>query len=71
MKVKIHPRTSLVVQWLRLCVSTALCAGLIPGLGTKISYAMWGRHKKKKKKKKKIHPVSREKSVWVKYTKKG
>ena len=32
-------RTSLVVQWLGLCTSTAKGTGLIPGGGTKIPYA--------------------------------
>ena len=41
--------TSLAVQGLRLCASTAGGAGLIPGQGTKILYALW--HSKKKKKK--------------------
>ena len=31
-------RTSLVVQWLRLCTSTAGGEGLIPGQGTKIPH---------------------------------
>ena len=35
-KLKITERgTSLVVQWLRLCTSTAGGTGSIPGLGTK------------------------------------
>ena len=38
--------TSLAVQGLRLCASTAGGAGLIPGQGTKILYALW--HSKKK-----------------------
>ena len=33
-------RTSLVIQWLRLCTFTAGKVGLIPGQGTKIPYAM-------------------------------
>ena len=33
------PRTSLVVQWLRCCTSTAGGKGLIPGQGTKILHA--------------------------------
>ena len=33
--------TSLTVQWLRLCASTAGGAGLIHGQGTKIPHAMW------------------------------
>ena len=41
--------TSLVVQWLRLCISTAEGAGSIPGRGTKIPHAAW--HSKKKRKK--------------------
>ena len=32
--------TSLVIQWLRFCTSNTGCAGSIPGLGTKIPYAM-------------------------------
>ena len=32
--------TSLVVQWLRLCASTAGGAGLIPGQGSRIPYAV-------------------------------
>ena len=34
-------RTSLVVQWLRLCTSTAGGTGSIPGLGTKIPHAFF------------------------------
>ena len=37
---KVHYRTSLAVQWLRLCASTAGGAGSIPGHGTKILHAM-------------------------------
>ena len=32
--------TSLVVQWLRLCISTTVGLGLIPGQGTKILQAV-------------------------------
>ena len=32
-------RTSLAAQWLRLCMVIAKGMGLIPGQGTKISYA--------------------------------
>ena len=32
--------TSLVVQWLRICASTAGDVGLIPGWGTKIPHAI-------------------------------
>ena len=42
--------TSLVVQWLRLCASTAGGLGLIPGQGTKIPHATWHNQKKKNKK---------------------
>ena len=42
--------TSLVVQWLRLCVSNARGVGLIPGQGTKIPHAIQCGQKKKKKK---------------------
>ena len=42
--------TSLAVQWLRLCASTAGAVGLIPGWGTKIPRAaQCGPTKKKKK----------------------
>ena len=37
--------TSLVVQWLRLCASSARDVGLIPGWGTKIPHAMWSGQK--------------------------
>ena len=40
-------RSSLVVQWLRLCTSTVGAMGLTPGRGTKILQAM--RHGQKKK----------------------
>jgi len=33
--------TSLAVQWIRLCISTAGGMGSIPGLETKISRAAW------------------------------
>ena len=39
-KIK-NKRTSLVVQWLRLCASGAGGMGLIPGWGTKIPHAVW------------------------------
>ena len=42
--------TSLGVQWLRLCASTAGDAGLIPGRGTKIPHAMQRGQKIKKTK---------------------
>ena len=42
-----------MVQWLRLCTSSAGGAGLIPGQGTKIPHAV-GCSKKKKKKNKKL-----------------
>ena len=41
--------TSLAVQWLRLCASTAVGAGSIPGQGTKSPHAAWCSQKKKKK----------------------
>ena len=37
---------SLVVQWLRLCTSTAEGASLIPGGGTKIPYVVKNKFKK-------------------------
>ena len=40
--------TSLAVQWLRLCASTAEGAGSIPGLETKIPHARQHDQKKKK-----------------------
>ena len=42
-------RTSLVVQWLRLCTATAEGAGSIPAQGTKSLYVTWLWPKKKKK----------------------
>ena len=41
-------RTSLAVQWLKLCASTAGGAGSIPGWGTKISRMPCSAAKKKK-----------------------
>ena len=41
-------QTSLVVQWLRLCASTAGGMGLIPGRGTKIPHAVLHSRKKKR-----------------------
>ena len=49
--IKYALRTSLAVQWFRLCASTAGDVGSIPGLGTKILYATWHSQKKKKRKK--------------------
>ena len=46
-------RTSLVVQWLALCVSTAGGSGLIPRQGTRILQATQCGHKRKKEKKSK------------------
>ena len=44
---KVHDhKTSLVIQWLRLCASNAGDVGLIPGQGTKISHATWHGQKK-------------------------
>ena len=40
--------TSLAVQWLRLCTSTAGGTGSIPGQGNKIPHAMQCNQKKKK-----------------------
>ena len=40
-----------MVQWLRLCASSARDAGLIPSQGTKIPHAMWPTIKKKEKEK--------------------
>ena len=37
--LKSHPRTSLVVQWLRLCTSIAGGMGLMPDWGTKIPHS--------------------------------
>ena len=42
--------TSLVVQRLRLCTSTAGTAGSIPGRGTKIPHTVWCGQKVKRKK---------------------
>ena len=41
-----------MVQWLRLCTSTAGGTGSIPGWGTKILHATWCGQKKIKLKKK-------------------
>ena len=38
--LKTTGRTAVVVQWLRLCASTAGGADLIPGYGTQIAHAL-------------------------------
>ena len=48
---KTRGRTSLVVQWLRLCISTAGGVGSVTGGGTKIANAAVQHSLKKKKKK--------------------
>ena len=48
--VKSHiSRTSLVVQWLRLCTTRARGMSSVPGWGTKIPHAMWHGPKNKAK----------------------
>ena len=48
LSIKALNGTSLAIQWLRLCASTAGGTGLIPGQGTKIPYAtQYGKKKKK------------------------
>ena len=54
----IRPRTSLVVQWLRLCASTA--GGVVPGHGTKIPHVSWQGQKGKKGK---IYPSEWDKAL--------
>ena len=55
-------RTSLVVQWLRLCLSNAEGMGSIPGKGTKIPNGTWCSQKLNKlKKKRKGEEEKREK----------
>ena len=50
--------TSLVVQWLGLCVSTEGDPGSNPGQGTKIPQATQGSQKKKKKKRGQLHRMT-------------
>ena len=50
--------TSLVVQWLGLCASTAGGEGSILGQGTKIPHAMCCGQKKKSKWSVRVHSVS-------------
>ena len=45
--LKVRTGTSLVVQWLRLCVSSAGGVGSIPGQGTKIPHTKVQQKKKK------------------------
>ena len=47
MTQKIGWKNSLVVQWLRLCVSNAEGVGLTPNWGSKIPHALWHGPKKK------------------------
>ena len=49
--IKTDKGTSQVVQWLRLCTSTAGGMGLIPGRGTEMLHAAWRGQKKSKKSK--------------------
>ena len=55
--------TSLVVQWLRLCASTAGGIGSIPGWGTKIWHAVQSGQKEKEKKRK-ITPKIKHSSLF-------
>ena len=48
--------TSLALQGLRLCAPTAGGAGLIPGQGAKIPYALW--HSKTNQRKRLFHSAS-------------
>ena len=68
---KKFPQTSLVVQWLRLQVSTAWA--WFPSLVGEVSHAMWFRQKKNEKKKKLPQPpqsaaattlISQQPSTW-------
>ena len=56
--------TSLVVQWLGLCASTAEGMASIPGLGTKIPHAVRCSRKKKKIQLKKILSIENQISIW-------
>ena len=47
LKINVALGTSLMVQWLRPCASTAWGMGSIPGRGTKISHASWSAPLKK------------------------
>ena len=40
-KRKMQGRTSLVVQWLRLCAFNAEAMGSIPGWGIRVPHAAW------------------------------
>ena len=44
-------RTSVLVQWLQLCLPVCWSAGSIPGWGAKIPHPLWPKNQKKKKKK--------------------
>ena len=57
-RVEAGLQTSLAVQWLGLCASTARGTCSIPGGSTKILHAMWYGQKKKKKKKLGLHQFS-------------
>ena len=46
-KKKVVIGTSMVIQWLRLCASTAGGVGSIPGQGPEILLAMWRENKTK------------------------
>ena len=58
-----------MVQWLRLCPSTARDTGSIPGQGTKIPHAAWC-EKERKKERKKIKKKKKKKRKKIKKKKK-
>ena len=53
-----------MVQWLRLCASTAGGTGLIPGWGTKIPHAVWYGQKKKREREKETRTCEDRDKGW-------
>ena len=65
---KVKWGTSLVVQWLRLCASSAEGPGSSPGRGTKNPHAVLLRQKKKKKAKRKSTNLVKILLVYMTYS---
>ena len=60
-----NPKTSLVVQWLRLHTPNAGGMNLIPGQKTKIPHAMHCNQKKKKRKKGRKKKTAKKREIRV------
>ena len=65
--IKISGRgTSLVVQWLRLCLPMQGSAGLIPGQGTKVPHCLLAKNKTRSRSNIVINPIKSLIMVYIK-----